>query len=96
MPMEFKTAYCPRCDEDIQAERESPSWVSLVALRDIALLNWLLGSSSDWTCSQCGAAIPIDPEERKRQRLLAIYLLLPLAASVAIFVYVLIVVALGE
>ena len=89
MSMEFKTRYCPQCDEDIQAEREAPSGFALLGPRYIAQMDGLLGRSSEWKCSQCGAAIPVDPEERKRQIALAIWISLPLLLGIVLVLIVL-------
>ena len=88
MPLERKWQYCPQCDETIEARREVPLFG-----RTAVLVGWLLGKESNWRCSQCGAQLEKDPEERRRHRLMALWVLAPVVLF-AIFLAILL--ALGK
>ncbi|HET6441812.1 MAG TPA: hypothetical protein VFH53_05490 [Phycisphaerae bacterium] len=84
MPLERKWRYCPQCDETIEARREVPSF-----LAHRWLLWWLLGEGSKWRCSQCGALLEKDPDERRRHRLMALWIVAPAVLFVVLLVIVL-------
>ena len=87
MPLEFKTRYCSQCDEDVQAERETPSIWSFFGPWQVGLWSAAVGNAADWKCTQCGGAIPVDPEERRRRIEMAVWISPPLFLAIGVVIY---------
>jgi hypothetical protein len=62
---ERRTRFCPRCNDYVEV-RDSSS-------KD-AKWRWL----GEWTCNLCDGPVPLEPEERRRRIVMALFAFLPL------------------